>query len=93
MSAEEAQQWSGRAKPGMPLFDGPTEMRDALIRSHGIDWVASYIDPGTWIHTSRAFVPRTKIAHERISQNGSFMFQKLGMTLRAPSNVIRMAAE
>ena len=93
MSAEEVAKWSGRAKPGMPLFDGPQEVRDDFIRSHGVDWVASYLDSATWIPTSRAIVPYSTTAHARLEAQGSFMLRKLGISLRPVSNVVRMAAE
>lgn len=94
MSAEEVQKWAGKPKPGMPLFEGPAEIREAFIGSHGIDWTASYIDPATWLPHSRTVVTRTRVAEERIRQNASIMCVKLGVNVRAPTiTEHRMAAE
>jgi hypothetical protein len=94
MSAEDLQKWANRAKPGMPLFEGPSDVREAFIASHGIDWTASYIDPAVWIPHSRTIVTRTRIAAERIGQNASIMCGKMGVKVRPPSagDSQRMAA-
>lgn len=93
MSAEEALKWGNKAKPGMPLFEGPSEVREAFIVARGIDWTASYIDPAIWIGQSRAIVPRTDVAFDRIQQQASFICQKIGVVVRKPSAAMRMAAE
>lgn len=82
MSAEEAETWSGRAKPGMPMFPGPTDVRAAFIKAKGIDWTASYIDPAIWISATRTIVTRTQIAYNRITEQGSFVCGAQRVTLR-----------
>ena len=84
MSAEEADQWRNRAKPGMPLFPGPADVREAFIRSKGIDWTASYIDPANWLNASRAIVCRTHVAYDRITQQASGICANLRVTVRRP---------
>lgn len=95
MSAEEVEKWSGRAKPGMPLFPGPSDVREAFIRSKGIDWTASYIDPAIWVNSNRMIVTQTRIAFERINQQASLICKSLGITVRDGSKDARqrMAAE
>lgn len=94
MSAEEVEKWKGRAKPGMPLFDGPAEIREAFIRSKGIDWTASYIDPATWLHASRAILARTHIAERRIRDQASGICDMLKVrVMPPPEQHARMAAE
>jgi hypothetical protein len=94
MSAEEAEKWRNRAKPGMPLFDGPSDIREAFILAKGIDWTASYIDPATWLQASRAIVCRTHVAFDRINQQASFLCERLGIHIRRPvAQPHRMAAE
>jgi len=94
MSAEEAEKWRNRAKPGMPLFPGPQDVREAFIVAKGIDWTASYIDPATWLHASRALVCRTHIAQRRIIDQASGICERLRITVRPPvEQHARMAAE
>lgn len=94
MSGEEVQKWSGKAKPGMPLFPGPSDVREAFIRSKGIDWTASYIDPAIWVNSNRMIVTASKIAYERITQQASHLCASLGVTIRqGSSDGMRMAAE
>jgi hypothetical protein len=95
MSAEDVDQWAGRAKPGMPLFPGPAEIRETFIRSHGIDWTASYIDPAGWVGPSYTIVTRTHVAAERIRLQASRVCQSLGVTVCGPGEtvIMRMAAE
>lgn len=82
MSELDMEKWSGRAKPGIPLFEGDEEIRNAFIRSKGIDWTASYIDPATWIAPSRTLVTATGLAYDRIMQGGSVLCTNLGITVR-----------
>lgn len=95
MSAEEADQWKNRAKPGMPLFPGPSDIREAFIRAKGIDWTASYIDPATWLNASRAIVCRTHVAHKEITARASGICASLNVNVRPPTTLgsFRDAAE
>ena len=94
MSAEDLEKWKSRAKPGMPLFDGPSDIRETFILAKGIDWTASYIDPAIWLNASRAIVCRTHIAQRRIIDQASGICDRLGITVRPPPEQhTRMAAE
>jgi len=84
VSAEEAEKWRVRAKPGMPIFPGPEDVREAFIRSKGIDWTASYIDPALWLSASRAIVARTHVAHDRIVSQASGICSNLNVNVRRP---------
>lgn len=84
MSAEEAKQWKNRAKPGMPLFPGPEDIREAFLRSKGIDWTASYIDPALWHQASRAIVAKTHVAERRIRDQASGICEMLRVSVRPP---------
>lgn len=84
MSAEEADKWRNRAKPGMPLFPGPEDVREAFIRSKGIDWTASYIDPALWLQASRSIVARTNVAYDRIMSQTSGICGNLKVSVRKP---------
>jgi hypothetical protein len=92
MSEQDVDDWKGRAKPGMPLFPGPPDVREAFILSKGIDWTASYIDPALWLSASRMIVARTNIAYERIRDQGSFVCEKLKVSVRRPMPGQRAAA-
>jgi hypothetical protein len=82
MSDHDLEKWSGRAKPGMPVFDGPQDVRDAFIKAKGIDWTASYIDPATWIPPSRTLVSFTGYGFDQIMQGASKICAHLGITVR-----------
>jgi hypothetical protein len=94
MSEQDVQQWAGRNKPGMPLFHGPPEIREAFIRFKGIDWTASYIDPANWLPASKAIVARTHIAQRRIMEQASGICAMLKVrVMPPPEQHARMAAE
>ncbi len=94
MSAEEAEKWRGRTKPGMLAPSVPDDVRDAFIRHKGIDWTASYIDPATWLPASRAIVCRTHIAERRIRDQASGICDMLKVRIMPPPDQhARMAAE
>lgn len=84
MSAEEAEKWRGRNKPGMPLFPGPEDVREAFIRSKGIDWTASYIDPALWLQASRAIVCRSHVAYDRVTSQASGICANIRVQVRRP---------
>jgi hypothetical protein len=92
MSELDLEKWKGRPKPGMPMFPGDEEVRNAFIRSKGIDWTASYIDPSHWVASNRMIVARTNTAYERIRDQGSFICEKLRVTVRRPMPAQRAAA-
>lgn len=63
--------WHNRAKPEMRLFPGPSDLREAFIDSHGIDWVSSYIDECLWDANSRTLLARHKFARDKIRESAS----------------------
>lgn len=82
MSAEDLKDWDGKAKPGMPLFEGPTDVRNAFIEIMGIDWTASYIDPAIWIDATRSLITKTHVAFDRISRQAPKTINGLQIKLR-----------
>lgn len=68
MSAEEFKNWSGKAKPGITLWNGPKDIRDEFISSYGVDFTASYIDPSNWIEQTRTIVPYTFYGRDMLRQ-------------------------
>lgn len=90
MSIADAEKYRGKPKPGMPLFEGPDDVRDAFIRSKGIDWTASYIDPAAWIHATRTMVTATGQAFDNIQQQGSIICKGLNITLREGGERVRV---
>lgn len=93
MSAEEVKEWSGRNKPGMPLFPGPQMIREKFILYKGIDWTASYIDPSTWLSASQTVVAKTQIGYRRILEQGSGVCDLLHIKVRPPASHARIASE
>lgn len=93
MSAEDVKNWGNKPKPGMPLFPGPSEIREAFILAKGIDWTASYIDPAIWLNASRAVVCRTRYAATEIKRGASGICQRLGITVKPPPTELKIAAE
>jgi hypothetical protein len=81
MSELDLEKWKGRPKPGMPMFPGDEEVRNAFIRSKGIDWTASYIDPASWRPESRTLITASGQAYDRIMQQGSILAKQLGVTV------------
>lgn len=79
MSELDLEKWAGRCKPGMPIFEGPEDVRNAFIRSKGIDWTASYIDPASWRPESRTIITATGVAYDRIMQHASIICGQLGV--------------
>jgi hypothetical protein len=71
MSELDLEKFKGRPKPGMPMFEGPEDVRNAFIKSKGIDWTASYFDPASWRPESRTLITATGVAFDRITQQGS----------------------
>lgn len=82
MSAAEAEKWRNKPKPGMPLFEGPEDIREEFIKSKGIDWTASYIDPAAWIDSTKTLVTATGVAFDRIQQGASKLCAFLNITVR-----------
>lgn len=82
MSEQDLQKWAGRAKIPGTLFEGPQDVRDAFIKSKGIDWTASYIDPATWIPPSRTLVTFTGQAFDEITRHADKLTRHLGITVR-----------
>lgn len=94
MSAEEAEKWRGKTKPGMHPPSVPDDVRDAFIRHKGIDWTSSYIDPATWLPASRAIVAKTHIAERRIRDQASGICDMLRVSIKPPPEAhARIAAE
>jgi hypothetical protein len=81
MSELDLEKWKGRSKPGIPMFEGDEDVRNAFIRSKGIDWTASYIDPASWRPESRTLITATGQAYDRIMQQGSILANQLGITV------------
>jgi hypothetical protein len=81
MSELDLEKWKGRSKPGIPMFGGDEEVRNAFIRSKGIGWTASYIDPASWRPESRTLITASGQAYDRIMQQGSILAKQLGVTV------------
>lgn len=93
MSEDDVKEWAGRKKPGMPIFPGPADIREAFIQAKGIDWTASYIDPATWLQASRAIVARTYYAERTIKEQASIICANLRVKIMPPDRSERIAAE
>lgn len=88
MSEQDLEKWRGKSKPGMPIFEGPAEVRESFIGSHGIDWTASYIDPAIWIERTRTIVTRTRVAYQQINQTASKKCAAMSIRLSQPPPVV-----
>lgn len=93
MSEQDLQKWGGKAKPGMPPFEGPDEVRNAFIKAKGIDWTASYLDPATWIPQSRTLVSFTGQGFDEITRHASRLCAHLGITVREGGERIKISQE
>lgn len=82
MSDQDLEKWKGRGKPGIEVFEGPEDIRNAFIKAKGIDWTASYIDPATWIPPTRTLVTFTGQAFDQITRHADKLCTHLEITVR-----------
>jgi hypothetical protein len=73
--------WRDKALPGMPLFPGPSSIREKCIDAFGIEWTASYIDPCEWDGRTMLLICRTAFARDKIRDQASSLLKSKGIKL------------
>jgi len=70
-----------KPNPGMPLFAGPSALREEMIDLYGIDWVSSYIDPASYLVAKNTIVARHAFAMSRIEEKAGQYLKAKGIRL------------
>lgn len=76
--------WSGRSKPGMPVWTGPKEIRDEFLKRFGIDFVSSYLDTCEWIDASKQIIPPHAFGADKLLERSSGLIKALKLTVFLP---------
>ncbi len=71
----------GGAEPPRTVFAGPAELRSRFVTARGEPWAVSWIDPCGWDNTTRALLPRTVTAAQRIWSEGRAVLAELGVSV------------
>lgn len=81
MTQQDVEKWSGRSKPGMPLFNGPQDVRDAFLETMGFDFTGSYLDSAAWVPQTRVVIAWTTTARDRLKRGASWLCRQQGITI------------
>lgn len=65
-------------------FDGPAELRAAVVSVRGEAWVAAWIDPCGWDEDARQLIPRLAFARDRIRQELGHHLRQWGVSVGDP---------
>lgn len=76
----------GRCAPAIPAlpvgpWEGPAEVRAAVLAAIGPEGVASYLDPAGWSGEGRVIEARTSVAAERLRRQAGAALAQLGVTV------------
>ena len=74
-------EFHNKPNPGMPLFAGPSALREEMIDLYGIDWVSSYIDPASYLVAKNTIVARHAFAMSRIEEKAGQYLKAKGIRL------------
>jgi len=74
-------EFHNKPNPGMPLFAGPSALREEMIDLYGIDWVSSYIDPASYLVAKNTIVARHAFAMSRIQEKAGQYLKAKGIRL------------
>ncbi len=77
---------AGRTRTtAIATFDGPADVRAAVVAAQGEDFTASYLDPCRWSHNPRAIVPRFQIAYDKLKRAVGRELAALDVAIVLPS--------
>lgn len=65
-------------------FDGPQELRAAVVTRLGAAWAQSWLDPCAWSGDSREILPRTGFAGDRIRRDLRELLQHFNVRVATP---------